>query len=144
MTFPQAIGAAAGAALLMLTAPSAQAAPEPVSPALTIDATGQVAEDGAVTLSGTYRCDPDTGPVFVASSVQQGASVVARSVGGTRAICDGAEHMWTNTGTVTPGTYRPGAAHVRATLMELRRKDGWLPDPSFLAARERDITLTAR
>jgi Family of unknown function (DUF6299) len=141
MSFPQAIGAAAGAALLLFTASSAQAAAKPFE-SVTVDATGRVAEDGTLTLSGTYRCVRGTAPVFVSSSIRQGADPIQRSVGSSRAICDGAEHAWTNKGKAAPGTYRPGrAARVQATLMELRRSSFGLPLPYFHAVQDQDITL---
>jgi hypothetical protein len=52
---PRVLGAAAGAALLLLgAAPAAGAAYDP-SESVTIDPTGYVAPDGTLTLSGTYR-----------------------------------------------------------------------------------------
>lgn len=103
MLFSQVIGAAMGSALLVFTASSAQAAAEP-DEVVTIAATGRVAADGTITLSGTYRCAPGSGPVFVSSSLRQGDS--RRSIGGTRAVCDGDEHRWTNSGRAGSVTYR--------------------------------------
>jgi hypothetical protein len=138
------LGAAAGAALLLLA--GATAAPVTASAAapyeaVTVDAVGRIAADGTVTLSGTYRCRVAIGPVYVSSSVSQGASTTRYGIGGTRAVCDGAKHRWVNTGRPTPGALAPGAAHVEATLMELRSFSG-LPLPSFHAVYGRDITLT--
>ncbi|MER6088834.1 DUF6299 family protein [Streptomyces bluensis] len=103
MSIPRVIGAAMGTALLVFTAPSAEAAAGP-NEAVTIAATGRVAADGTITLSGRYRCAPGSGPVFVASSIQQGNS--RRSIGGTRAVCDGNEHPWKNSGRAGSLTYR--------------------------------------
>jgi hypothetical protein len=108
---------------------------------VTVDAVGRVAADGTVTLSGTYRCASSSGPVFVSSSVRQGISTTRHGVGGTRAVCDGAVHRWVNTGRPAPGVLVPGAAHVEATLMELRTFSG-LPLPTFHAVSGQDITLT--
>lgn len=81
MPLRQVIGAATGAALLLLFAPSAVAlsvgalsvgALSDPSETVTVDATGHLAADGTVTLSGTYRCLGRTGPVLVSSSVSQG------------------------------------------------------------------------
>ena len=138
------LGAAAGAALLLLTgagaAPATASALAPTG-SVTVDAVGRITADGTVTLSGTYRCASSSGPVFVSSSVSQGVSTTRHGVGGTRAVCDGAEHRWTNTGQTTPGALVAGAAHVEATLMELRTFSG-LPLPTFNAVQGQDITLT--
>ncbi|MEU2283708.1 DUF6299 family protein [Streptomyces sp. NPDC013178] len=149
---------AAGAALFLLATPAATAAaPDPnetTTPApdatptsepaetVTVDPTGRVAADGTVTLSGTYRCLGGTSPVFVSSTVSQNPPTLWRSVSGTRAVCDGAEHSWVNTGHVAAGALQPGAARVKATLVELRTQ-GILPLPAIRAAQEQEITLVA-
>jgi hypothetical protein len=137
------LGAAAGAALLLLTgaaAAPAAAAPTPYE-SVTVDTVGRIAADGTVTLSGTYRCQSSSGPVFVSSSVSQGVSTTRYGIGGTRAVCDGAEHRWVNTGRPMGGALAPGAAHVEATLMELRTFSG-LPLPRFHATHGQAVTLT--
>ncbi|AZP20951.1 hypothetical protein EJC51_35705 [Streptomyces aquilus] len=131
--------ALAAATLLLLAA-----APVAVADSyetVTVDPTGTLAEDGTVTLSGTYRCLGNTGPAFVSSSVGQKSPSVRHGIGGTRAVCDGAEHRWENTGKVDAGTLEPGAARVEATVMELHPQGG-LPLPRFHAARQQDVTLT--
>ncbi|MBV1936569.1 DUF6299 family protein [Streptomyces sp. BV286] len=145
MTLRQVMGTAAGSALLLLAAPSAHALSQPPASAapfetVTVDPTGSVTADGTVTLSGTYRCTGGTGPVFVSSSLGQGESGVRKGVGGTSAVCDGAEHRWTNTDRTEPGRFKPGAARVEASLMELR-SGGGLPLPYFHAAQKQDVTL---
>ncbi|CAL9292156.1 DUF6299 family protein [Streptomyces sp. SudanB52_2052] len=137
------LGAAAGAALLFLTGAGATPAAASVlapSESVTVDAVGRIAADGTVTLSGTYRCVGSSGPVFVSSSVSQGVSTTRYGIGGTRAVCDGAVHRWVNTGRPMSGALTPGAAHVEATLMELRTSSG-LPLPSFHATSVQEITL---
>ncbi|WP_432083320.1 DUF6299 family protein [Streptomyces sp. WAC 04229] len=139
------LAAAAGAALFLPAAPAATAAPADthlVTESVTVDRTGRVAADGTVTLSGTYRCTAAGGAVFVSSSVRQGDSSVRHGIGGTRAVCDGLEHRWVNTGTPSAEALKPGAAHVEATLMELRTTSG-LPLPSFHALQGQDVTLVA-
>ncbi|MDU8993869.1 MULTISPECIES: DUF6299 family protein [Streptomyces] len=145
MPLRQVIGAATGAALLLLFAPSAVAlsvgALSDPSETVTVDATGHLAADGTVTLSGTYRCLGRTGPVLVSSSVSQGDTRIRYGIGGSAAVCDGADHRWTNSERRTPGTLAPGAAHVEATLMELSPALGGLPLPLFHAMQQQDITL---
>jgi hypothetical protein len=135
-----ALAAAAGAALFLLAVPALPASADPYE-TVTVDPVGRIAEDGTVTLSGTYRCTGGSGPVFVSSSVSGRSSSVRHGIGGTRAVCDGVEHSWRNTGNPTPDTLEPGAARVEATIMELSLQGG-LPLPRFHAAEQRDITLT--
>ncbi|CAL9420302.1 MULTISPECIES: DUF6299 family protein [unclassified Streptomyces] len=140
-----ALATAAGAALLLLAGPAASAAPHDarlVAESVTVDPTGRLAADGSITLSGTYRCTGGTGPVYVSSTVSQSDPSVRYGVGGTRAVCDGLEHRWVNTGTPDTVVLKPGAAHVEATLMELRPM-GIVPLPSFHARHGQDVTLTA-
>ncbi|MFE2266301.1 DUF6299 family protein [Streptomyces griseosporeus] len=138
------LAVAAGAALLVPAAASAapRHAADPYE-VVTVDPTGRIAADGTVTLSGTYRC-LGSGPVFVSSSVGRQTSTmnVRYGIGGTRAVCDGAEHRWVNTGRPTPGSLEPGTARVEATLLELRTQ-GLLPLPHIHAARQQDVTLVA-
>ncbi|TDT39986.1 hypothetical protein EV562_103357 [Streptomyces sp. BK208] len=140
-----ALATAAGAVLLLLAGPAATAAPHDarlVAESVTVDPAGRLAADGRVTLSGTYRCTGGTGPVYVSSTVSQTDPSVRYGVGGTRAVCDGLEHRWVNTGTPDTVVLKPGAAHVEATLMELRPM-GIVPLPSFHARQAQDVTLTA-
>ncbi|MFE2535420.1 DUF6299 family protein [Streptomyces sp. NPDC059371] len=138
MLFRQAVGAAAGAALLLFLAPSAVALSDP-SGELTVAPTGTVAADGTVTLSGTYRCTGASGPVFVSSQVSQSDPWISQGIGGSTALCDGAEHTWTNSEKPAPGTLKAGPAHVQATIMELSATG--LPLPAFHAVRDQDITV---
>ncbi|MGC3000546.1 DUF6299 family protein [Streptomyces sp. G35A] len=136
------LGAAAGAALLIGAAAAAPSVAAPAAPAeaVTVDTTGRMA-NGFVTLSGTYRCLPGTGPVYVSSSVRQGASDDRHAIGGTRAVCDGQEHRWENHGSVSEDALTPGAAEVEATIVELR-PTGILVLPHFHAVQHQDIVLT--
>jgi hypothetical protein len=139
MSLRPVLTAAAGAALLLLAVPAGTATADPYE-IVTVDPTGRIAADGTVTLSGTYRCLGSTGPVFVSSSVAQDPPTVRYGIGGTRAVCDGVEHPWVNTGRAGRDTLAPGAARVEATVMELRPQGG-LPLPRFHAAQQQDITL---
>ncbi|MBR8639211.1 hypothetical protein KEF29_07450 [Streptomyces tuirus] len=136
------LGAATAAGLLLLTGataahPAASAAPEE---SVTVDTAGRITADGTITLSGTYTCVNATGAVFVGSSVRQGTSTTSYGIGGTRAVCDGKQHRWQNTGRPTPGAIVPGAAHVQATVLELRFV-GILPLPYPHAVKDQDVTL---
>ncbi|MFB6848692.1 DUF6299 family protein [Streptomyces sp. NPDC056373] len=137
------LGASAGAALLLLTgagaAPATASALAPTE-SVTVDSVGRIAADGTVTLSGTYRCTGASGPAFVSSSVSQGTSTTRYGIGGTRAVCDDAEHRWVNTGRVRSGALVAGPAHVQATVTELRSFGG-LPLPVIHAVKDQDITL---
>ncbi|NUS29348.1 MAG: hypothetical protein HOV92_34735 [Streptomyces sp.] len=130
---------ALAAATLLLLAAAPVAAADPYE-TVTVDPTGTLAADGTVTLSGTYRCLGNSGPAFVSSSVGQKSPSVRHGIGGTSAVCDGAEHRWQNTGKVDTGALEPGAAHVEATVMELQ--GGGLPLPRFHAAQQQDVMLT--
>ncbi|WP_236576499.1 DUF6299 family protein [Streptomyces sp. HF10] len=123
-----------GSALAVVTA---LAAP---GESVTVDTVGRLAADGTVTLTGTYRCTGNTGPVFVTSGLSQRDPRVRHGIGGTVARCDGTTRTWSNSGQVTGETLRPGTAHVQATVMELRPV-GLVPLPVFHATADQDITL---
>ncbi|MFB7371044.1 DUF6299 family protein [Streptomyces sp. NPDC056222] len=129
---------AAGILLVAAAAPAAHAGP---GDELSVAGHGTVADDGTVTVSGTYRClDDSSGPVFVSSTlVQEGRSA---GIGGTRAVCDGLEHTWSNTAVVKEPGYRAGDARVKATLMQLTATGPLgVPLPGFLAVKDSDVTL---
>ncbi|MFI2205997.1 DUF6299 family protein [Streptomyces sp. NPDC020192] len=138
---PALVAALGAAALLCVAAAPAGADP---SETVTVDPTGSLAADGTVTLSGTYRCLPGTGPVFVSSGLSQSDSRVKHGIGGSTAQCDGAEHRWQNSGKVSSENLKDGNAHVQATLMEMR-PSGFPPVlPVFHAVDDQDITLLNR
>jgi hypothetical protein len=131
--------AAATAALFLLTAPAAPATADP-NETVTVDPKGRVSPDGTVTLSGTYRCTGSTGPVYVSSTVTQSSPSDRQGIGGTRAVCDGQEHRWVNTGRPLVTTVKAGEADVQAALIELR-PDGIAPRPHVRVSRQQDVTL---
>ncbi|WP_435970899.1 DUF6299 family protein [Streptomyces sp. Qhu_M48] len=101
---------------------------------------GTVGDDSTVTLSGMYRClDDSAGPVFVSSTLVQGDR--SAGIGGTQAVCDGHLHEWVNTSVVKDPAYRPGAASVRATLMQLTSDETGLPTPGLLATEDSPVVL---
>jgi hypothetical protein len=132
--------AALATALLPLATTTVPASADP-SETVTVDPTGTIAADGTVTLSGTYSCVGNTGPVFVSSSLSQGSSTVRHGIGGSRALCDGVEHRWVNTGKPSSEPAQPGAADIEATVMELHPLGG-LPLPRFHAVQHQNIVLT--
>jgi hypothetical protein len=138
MTYRSFLGAAVGAALL-LAVPAGPASADSYE-SVTVDPAGRIASDGTVTLSGTYRCLGNVGPVFISSSVTQSGLSTRHGIGGTRAVCDGAEHRWENSGRPSSATLSPGTAQVEATVMELDPSAG-LPLPRFHAAQQQEITL---
>ncbi|MEU0282632.1 DUF6299 family protein [Streptomyces sp. NPDC006195] len=122
-----------------LTGPAGAAAFEAGS--VSADTTATVSRDGTVTVSGTHRCSPRSGPgpVFVSSTVLSGE--VRHGIGGTAARCDGAEHTWVNQ--EKPGGGKklaPGRAEVEATLMQLNTRTG-LPLPIIVARDRHSIEL---
>jgi len=102
--------------------------------------TGGIAKDGTVTLTGTYRCEPSSGPgTVVNSSVTDGTDT--SSVGGSvPATCDGEVHTWTATGR----PYLPvGAGPVRAeaSLIHLSWQGSLIPQTDVLANQPQTVTL---
>ncbi|MFI7406505.1 DUF6299 family protein [Streptomyces sp. NPDC049541] len=145
-----ALALAAGAALLLLTAPAVTAAPyqaAELEETVTVDPTGHISADGTVTLSGTYRCTDSTGAAFISSSVSttkasatHGTSTLIQGIGGTVAVCDGVTHRWENTSRPSPAI-GPGKVSVEATVAELRF-EGILPLPRIHADERHEVTLT--
>ncbi|MFI6013398.1 DUF6299 family protein [Streptomyces sp. NPDC051243] len=133
------------ALLLLVAAPSAPA--NAAAPAadpketVTVDSTGRMSADGTVTLSGTYRCVDNEGPVFVSSSIGQKAGTVRYAIGGTAAVCDGKLHRWENESRPAPTTLKHGKADVEATIVELHPV-GILPLPRFHALSKEEISLS--
>ncbi|KUN04825.1 hypothetical protein AQI95_18220 [Streptomyces yokosukanensis] len=132
------LATALGAAALLCAAVAPAAADS--SETVTIDKTGHVAEDGTITLTGTYRCTGAAGLAFVSSTISQGDRTFVYGIGGSAARCDGAEHHWENTSSFSPNPFKAGKAHVQATITELR-SGGLLLLPDIHATKEQDITL---
>lgn len=135
-----ALGTVAAALLLAAVSTAHAAVPMAAADGVSVDSAGTLAADGTVTLSGTYRClDDSAGPVFVSSTlIQDGRS---QGIGGTRAVCDGRVHTWSNSSLVHDPAYRPGDAKVQATLMQLTSDAIGIPLPEFRALRDADVTL---
>ncbi|MGW2816312.1 DUF6299 family protein [Streptomyces sp. NPDC001415] len=126
---------AAGAVVAAGVLLGAASGPAAAAPSGTVSAnpTGTVSKDGTITLSGTYRCSvpSGSGPVFVSSSVRTGD--VQHGIGGTSAVCDGAEHTWVNQARPYGTPLPSGPARIEATLLQLNTRSG-LPLPAILAA----------
>ena len=134
-----AAAAAVAVAAALLTVSTSPAGAEGVG-AVSADRTGTVSSDGTVTVSGTYSCSAlsGAGPVFVSSSVRTGDSW--RSIGGTAAVCDGAEHSWVNHEKPDGGSVAPGPSDIEATLVQLDTSSG-LPLPAVLASDQHHVEL---
>ncbi|MEU8522547.1 DUF6299 family protein [Streptomyces sp. NBC_01216] len=128
---------ALGALMIAATAIATTAAHAGPADGVTVDPTGTVSADGAVTLSGTYRCvDDAAGPVFVSSAlVRQDRST---GIGGTRAVCDGRVRAWFHSGVVEE-TVRQEGARARAALTQLGPGPLGLPLPRLRATGEAHI-----
>lgn len=125
----------AAAALSWTTADAA-----PAAHTVSLAPTAHIAPDGTVTLSGTYRCAPSAGTVFVSSKLVQGATQAG--IGGTIATCDSRVHSWTNHGRpATPAAQGP--AQAEATLLALDTSRGLIPVPNILATDHRTLDLVA-
>ncbi|MDH2390244.1 DUF6299 family protein [Streptomyces sp. HNM0663] len=122
--------------------------------AVTLDPAGQLAADGTVTLSGTYRCSPlhHGRTVLVGAKLIKGD--VHHGIGGTVARCDGREHNWRHTGQLKgdlageagdtagggPGRTTAGRVDGEATLLKLE-PGGVVPVPVLLDRDARSLVL---
>ncbi len=138
------LGAASCAALLLLGAATAAPPPWPpprsTSPSTRRAGSPPTAPSPSPAPTAVLR--RGTGPVFVSSSVNQSTPNVSYGIGGTAAVCDGAEHRWENSGKAPKDALKAGAAKVEATLMELRGS-GILVIPVPHAVSHHDVTLAA-
>ncbi|QIJ65250.1 DUF6299 family protein [Streptomyces sp. JB150] len=138
------LAVAAAASLALVAGAGVTPAVAEPSETVTVDPLAQIAADGTVTLSGTYRCTGG-GPVFVSSSLEQSSpgKTVRHGIGGTRAVCDGTLRPWVNTARTLGDTLVAGPARAEATLVELDTSGG-LPLPRIHAVSpQQDVTLVA-
>ncbi|MDH6114791.1 hypothetical protein P3T36_001142 [Kitasatospora sp. MAP12-15] len=131
-----AVVGAVGALALSVAGP-AVGAPS-AGDAVAVAATGTVAQDGTVTLSGTYHCS--TPRTYVTTSLTSGgdSSNIGNSV---LATCDGAVHSWTTSGK----PYMPvaaGTAQVRASLVQLTWNGSLVPEVDYLTFPSQDVMLS--
>ncbi|MFI1359063.1 DUF6299 family protein [Streptomyces sp. NPDC020898] len=140
-SFSRAAAVAAGAVLLTVSqaATAAHAADEGFDQ-VTVES-GTITHDGALTLSGSYRClSTGSDSVRVAASIERGENVWY-GMDSIPASCDGSWHQWTSTKGTEPGTYRPGPVRVKTSLVEFRRS-GFIPLPTVHAEQVQEVVLT--
>ncbi|MER5767290.1 DUF6299 family protein [Streptomyces sp. NPDC001985] len=114
----------------------AQFAPDTI----TITPQGRIAQDGTLTLSGTYRCSSlRSGPVLIGSNAVQGSA--RAEIDGALATCDDRTHTWRET-TDPSGAFTPGSARGEAVLIELDSSNGFVPLPVILNTARSEITLS--
>ncbi|MEU5976985.1 DUF6299 family protein [Streptomyces sp. NPDC047315] len=114
---------------------SAQFAPDTI----TVDPVARLAKDGAVTLTGTYRCSSlRSGPVLIGVKALQAGT--RADTDGTIATCDDRVHSWTSSGRANSGAFVPGAARGEAAMVELDLSRG-LPIPHVITYGENALTL---
>ncbi|MBY6306281.1 DUF6299 family protein [Streptomyces clavuligerus] len=126
---------AAVAACVFPGSANAQYAPDTV----TIAPAAEIAPDGTLTLSGTYRCSSlRSGPVLIGAKALQGDA--RAEIDGARAVCDDRTHTWREQA-LPDGTFRPGAARGEAALVHLDNSQGFVPFPVVLNADKAPLTL---
>ncbi|MEU9607068.1 DUF6299 family protein [Streptomyces sp. NPDC048057] len=114
---------------------SAQFAPDTI----TVDPVGRLAKDGAVTLTGTYRCSSlRSGTVLIGVKALQGGT--RADTDGTVAVCDDRVRTWRSSGRAHSGAFVPGRARGEAAMVELDFSRG-LPLPHVLTQGQGDLTL---
>ncbi|MFD8983218.1 DUF6299 family protein [Streptomyces sp. NPDC059564] len=102
-----------------------------------------IAQDGTITLSGTYSCEAASpgGAVQVKVTVVQDRFRLGLGAGDAR--CDGEAHSWEAHGTLrlTPGIHE-GAALAQAELQEIHFGGGLMPRAiDQIAVDEREIRV---
>ncbi|MEV7726909.1 DUF6299 family protein [Streptomyces sp. NPDC087917] len=112
--------------------------------AISVHPAVDIARDGTITLSGTYRCEPASpvGAVQIRATVIQDR--IRLGLGAGDAVCDGRDHEWAAHGTLrlTPGIHE-GGARVQAELQEIHYGGGLLPRAvDQVAFDERDVQVS--
>ncbi|MBT2452639.1 hypothetical protein J7F03_37485 [Streptomyces sp. ISL-43] len=86
-----------------------------------------IAEDGAVTLSGTYHCEqasPMGAMQIKATVVQDGTHL---SIGAEEVVCDGTERRWVAHAPGFLAGVHPGRATVTGELQEIHLSGNLMP-----------------
>lgn len=113
------------AATALFTAPAAATV---FHQGISVRPEAHIAEDGTITLSGTYSCQAASpmGAVQVKVTVVQDGTHLGLGAGDAR--CDGQEHDWEAQGTLrlTPAIHE-GAALAQAELQEIHFGGGLMP-----------------
>ncbi|WP_330330915.1 DUF6299 family protein [Streptomyces sp. NBC_00536] len=113
------IAVAALSALAATAACAVPASAESGGNMITVEKSASISQDGRVTLSGEYRCQPGSPEgVQIQTQVRQDGNKLGMTAG---ADCDGAVHAWSATGSigVDPG-FHPGDADADARLTVAR------------------------
>jgi hypothetical protein len=136
-----ALALAAGGLLLIAAAPAPAARPDDDdASSLTIDRIVEITDDQRVTLTGTYRCDPDLSPhpVRVSATLKKGET--ESGIGSSAATCDGHTHRWRIGAKPKGVTHQPGTARAEGALTQ----PSPAPDitrPRLLVVDDEDVTL---
>ncbi|MCX5199006.1 DUF6299 family protein [Streptomyces sp. NBC_00249] len=127
------------AATALFTAPAAATV---YNQAVSVQEHAEIAEDGALTLRGTYHCE-GPGALQIKVTVQQ-EDAGNLSVGTGSLVCDGADNEWTVRAPQFGAGLHPGHAVATAELQEVHLH-GLMPSGvSTLAVDTQDIEIHER
>ncbi|MGW0365250.1 DUF6299 family protein [Streptomyces sp. NPDC002990] len=142
----RALTAAALSALALTAVFNAPASAGAFGNEISVQKEAHISKDGAVTLSGTYRCHSTSpvGAVHIAAGLRQGSTRLG--ISGETAVCDGQYHEWSSTASLryTPGI-TAGRAVAEVQLTETRRQGAGIVPVSLsvvhLAEHSQEIEL---
>ncbi|MCX5377861.1 DUF6299 family protein [Streptomyces sp. NBC_00091] len=109
---------------------------------ISVQSEAHIAEDGGITLSGTYHCEAASlgGAVQIKATVIQDGSQL--SIGAGEVVCDGAEHEWVAHSPIT-GSVHPGRATAVASLQEIHLQGLFPRSVDTVAQDTQDIEVVA-
>ncbi|MET9698178.1 DUF6299 family protein [Streptomyces sp. NPDC006529] len=143
------IAVAALSALAATAACAVPASADSRANAIVVKDRAQLSEDGRVTLSGVYRCEPGSPEgVQIQTRVRQDGNRLGMTAG--EATCDGAAHEWSVTGTmgIAGQGFHAGAAEATAELTVARVHGAHLLPTAVsrttLAEHTQPLTIQAR
>ncbi|MFD9409087.1 DUF6299 family protein [Streptomyces sp. NPDC059989] len=111
---------AALSALAATTVFTGPAAATVFNQGISVHPDAHIAEDGTVTLSGTYHCEQASpmGAMQIKAVVEQDGSKL--SIGAEEVVCDGTERKWVaRTPGFLAGSVHPGHATVTGEIQEI-------------------------
>ncbi|MFD9355999.1 DUF6299 family protein [Streptomyces sp. NPDC060031] len=135
---------AALSALAATTVFTAPAGATVFNQGISVHPEAHIAEDGAVTLSGSYHCEgaSPTGAMQIKATVEQDGSRL--SIGGEQVVCDGTERRWVaHAPGFASGSVHPGRATVTGELQEIRLSGLMPKSVTTLAQDTRDVEVHA-